>query len=156
MSNAAATLVGQKLGAGHPDRAEKSVWRAGFFNMIFLAFIGLICLIGAPFLIKLFTQEPEAVHAGSLALRIIAGGYVFYGWGMILSQAINGAGDTRTPTLLNFIFFWLVETPLAALLALQLGWGQAGVYWAVVIAESMMALAAMWVFKQGKWKTVKV
>ncbi|GAB4499405.1 MAG: MATE family efflux transporter [Saprospiraceae bacterium] len=156
MSNAAATLVGQNLGAGHPGRAEKSAWRAGFFNMVFLAFVGLFCLIAAPHLIRLFTQEPTAVEAGSMALRILAGGYVFYGWGMILSQAINGAGDTRTPTVLNFIFFWLVETPLAALLALQLGWGQTGVYWSIVIAESMMALAAMWVFKQGKWKTVKV
>jgi putative MATE family efflux protein len=156
MSNAAATLVGQNLGAGHPDRAEKSAWRAGFFNMIFLAIVGLFCLIAAPNLIRLFTQEPTAVEAGSMALRILAGGYVFYGWGMILSQAINGAGDTRTPTLLNFIFFWLVETPLAALLALQLGWGQSGVYWAIVIAESGMAVAAIWVFKQGKWKTVKV
>ena len=156
MSNAAATLVGQNLGAGHADRAEKSAWRAGFFNMIFLAFVGMFCVITAPFLIKLFTQEPAVVEAGSLALRILAGGYVFYGWGMILSQAINGAGDTRTPTVLNFIFFWLVETPLAALLALHLGWGQTGVYWAIVIAESGMALAAIWVFKKGKWKLVKV
>jgi putative MATE family efflux protein len=156
MANAAATLVGQNLGAGHPDRAEKSAWRAGFFNMIFLAFVGLVCVVFASFFIQLFTREPAVVGAGSLALRIVAGGYVFYGWGMILSQAINGAGDTRTPTLLNFIFFWLVETPLAALLALQLGWGQSGVYWAIVIAESGMALAAMWVFKRGKWKTVKV
>ena len=156
MANAAATLVGQNLGAGHPDRAEKSAWRAGFFNMIFLAIVGAICLITAPSLIRLFTQEPEAVHAGSMALRILAGGYVFYGWGMILSQAINGAGDTRTPTILNFIFFWLVETPLAALLALHLDWGQSGVYWSIVIAESGMALAAMWVFRRGKWKTTKV
>lgn len=156
MSNAAATLVGQNLGAGHADRAEKSAWRAGFFNMIFLAFVGMFCVITAPFLIKLFTQEPTVVEAGALALRILAGGYVFYGWGMILSQAINGAGDTRTPTLLNFIFFWLVETPLAALLALHLGWGQTGVYWAIVIAESGMALAAIWVFKKGRWKLVKV
>ncbi|MBK8193538.1 MAG: MATE family efflux transporter [Lewinellaceae bacterium] len=156
MSNAAATLVGQNLGAGHADRAEKSAWRAGFFNMIFLAFVGMFCVITAPFLIKLFTQEPAVVESGSLALRILAGGYVFYGWGMILSQAINGAGDTRTPTVLNFIFFWLVETPLAALLALHLGWGQTGVYWAIVIAESGMALAAIWVFKKGKWKLVKV
>lgn len=156
MSNAAATLVGQNLGAGHADRAEKSAWRAGFFNMIFLAFVGMFCVIAAPFLIKLFTQEPTVVEAGALALRILAGGYVFYGWGMILSQAINGAGDTRTPTLLNFIFFWLVETPLAALLALHLGWGQTGVYWAIVIAESGMALAAIWVFKKGRWKLVKV
>ena len=156
MANAAATLVGQNLGAGHPDRAEKSAWRAGVFNMIFLAIVGAICLITAPSLIRIFTQQPEAVHAGSMALRILAGGYVFYGWGMILSQAINGAGDTRTPTVLNFIFFWLVETPLAALLALHLNWGQSGVYWSIVIAESGMALAAMLVFRQGKWKTVKV
>jgi len=156
MANAAATLVGQNLGAGHPDRAEKSAWRAGVFNMVFLAFVGAICLIAAPSLIRIFTQQPEAVHAGSMALRILAGGYVFYGWGMILSQAINGAGDTRTPTVLNFIFFWLVETPLAALLALHLNWGQSGVYWSIVIAESGMALAAMLVFRRGKWKTVKV
>lgn len=156
MANAAATLVGQNLGAGQPERAEKSAWRAGYFNMVFLAIVGAICLISAPMLIRLFTQEPTAVAAGSMALRILAGGYVFYGWGMILSQAINGAGDTRTPTILNFIFFWLVETPLAALLALQLSWGQVGVYWAIVIAESGMALAAMWVFRRGKWKAVKV
>jgi len=156
MANAAATLVGQNLGAGHPDRAEQSAWRAGLFNMLFLAIVGAVCVIGAPFFIRIFTTEPESVHAGSMALRILAGGYVFYGWGMILSQAINGAGDTRTPTLLNFIFFWLVETPLAAILALHFNWGQAGVYWSIVIAESGMALAAMWVFRQGRWKMVKV
>ena len=156
MANAAATLVGQNLGAGQPDRAEQSAWRAGMFNMIFMAFVGLFYVIFAPTLIRIFTTDPEAVHAGSLALRIMAGGYVFYGWGMVLSQAINGAGDTRTPTILNFIFFWLVETPLAALLALYCGWGQTGVYWSIVIAESGMAVAAMWMFKKGKWKTTKV
>jgi Na+-driven multidrug efflux pump len=86
----------------------------------------------------------------------MAGGYVFYGWGMILSQAINGAGDTGTPTLLNFIFFWLVETPLAWLLALHFNWGQSGVYWSIVMAESMMAMAAIWVFRKGAWKLAKV
>lgn len=156
MANAAATLVGQNLGAGHPERAEKSAWRAGFFNMIFMACVGMIYLTGAPFFISLFTQEPETLHAGSMALRIMASGYVFYGYGMIISQAINGAGDTRTPSLLNFICFWLIETPLAWLLALHFGWGQAGVYYSVVIAESILAMAAIWVFRQGKWKTVKV
>lgn len=156
MANAAATLVGQNLGAGQPDRAEKSAWRAGFFNMIFLAVVSTICLIGAPSLIRLFSQVPEVVHSGALALRVLAGGYVFYGWGMILSQAINGAGDTRTPTLLNFIFFWLIEIPLAALLVKHFDWGQAGVYWSIVIAESGMALAAMWVFSRGRWKLAKV
>ena len=156
MANAAATLVGQNLGAGLPDRAEKSAWRAGYFNLLFLAVIAAVCLIAAPQLIRIFTQTPEVVEAGSLALRIIAGGYVFYGWGMVLTQAINGAGDTFTPTLLNFVFFWLIETPLAWLLALHLGWGQTGVYWSIVLAESGMALAAVWLFKKGKWKLAKV
>lgn len=156
MANAAATLVGQNLGAGHPDRAEKSAWRAGYFNMIFMGIVGAIYLIFAPYFIQIFTAEPEAMNSGAMALRILAGGYVFYGWGMILAQAINGAGDTSTPSLLNFIFFWLVETPLACLLALHLGWGQAGVYWSIVIAESLMAMAAMWVFRRGKWKLAQV
>lgn len=156
MANAAATLVGQNLGAGQPERAEKSAWRAGYFNMLFLAVIAAICLLAAPQLIRLFTQTPSVVESGSLALYIIAGGYVFYGWGMILTQAINGAGDTFTPTLLNFIFFWLIETPLAWLLALELGWGETGVYWSIVIAESGMALAAVWLFKKGRWKLAKV
>lgn len=156
MANAAATLVGQNLGAGQPERAEKSTWRAGYFNMAFMAFVGITYLIFAPAFIRIFTHEPEAFQAGVMALRIIAGGYVFFGWGMILSQAINGAGDTLTPSLLNFIFFWLLETPLAWLLALHLEWGQAGVYWSIITAESFMAIAAVWVFKRGKWKLTKV
>ena len=156
MANAAATLVGQNLGAGHPERAEQSAWRAGFFNMIFMGCVGLTYLLGAPFFIRLFTSEPVAVEAGSMALRILAAGYVFYGYGMILSQAINGAGDTRTPTLLNFCCFWLIEMPLAWWLALHLQWGQAGVYYSIVIAESILALSAMWVFRLGKWKKVTV
>lgn len=156
MANAAATLVGQNLGAGLPERAERSAMRAGYFNMLFLGVIAAICLIAAPQLIRIFSETPEVVEAGSLALRIIAGGYVFYGWGMVLTQAINGAGDTFTPTLLNFIFFWLVETPLAWFLALELGWGQTGVYWSIVLAESGMALAAVWLFKKGRWKMATV
>lgn len=156
MANAAATLVGQNLGAGHPERAEKSAWRAGYFNLVFLIFIAGICLIWAPEVIRLFTQTPEVVASGSLALRIIAGGYVFFGWGMVLTQAINGAGDTFTPTLLNFVFFWLIETPLAWFLAMPCEWGQTGVYWSIVIAESGIALAAIWIFKKGRWKLAKV
>ncbi len=156
MANAAATLVGQNLGAGHPERAEKSAWRAAFFNMIFMGSVGVIYLTGAPFFIGLFTEEPQALQAGSMALRILAAGYVFYGYGMIISQAINGAGDTRTPTILNFFCFWLLEMPLAWLLALQLGWGQAGVYYSIVIAESVLAVASIWVFRKGNWKKVTV
>jgi Na+-driven multidrug efflux pump len=89
-------------------------------------------------------------------LRIIAGGYVFYGWGMVMTQAINGAGDTFTPTLLNFVFYWLIQIPLSWLLALHFSWGEHGVYWSIIMAESAMALAAIWLFKKGKWKLAKV
>jgi putative MATE family efflux protein len=156
MANAAATLVGQNLGAGQPDRAEKSAWRAGTFNMIFMGIVAAIYLTFAPFLIQIFSSEPEAIQAGVFALRIMAAGYIFFGWAMVMTQAINGAGDTLTPTILNFIFFWLLETPLAWLLALHWDWGQAGVYWSIFTAESLMAMAAIWVFRRGKWKTATV
>jgi putative MATE family efflux protein len=156
MANAAATLVGQNLGAGFPDRAEKSAWRAGFFNMIFMGTVCAIYLSAAPFFIRLFTSEPEVIEAGSLALRIIAGGYIFYGYGMVLAQAINGAGDTRTPTIMNFVCFWLIEMPLAWLLALHWNWGQTGVYTSIVVAETILSVIAIIMFKRGKWKTVKV
>lgn len=156
MANAASTLVGQNLGAGFPDRAEKSAWRAAFFNVVFMGVIGLCYAFFSPSLIALFTDEPAVIHAGALALRIMASGYLFYGSGMVIAQSINGAGDTRTPTILNFVFFWLVEIPLAAFLALWLDWGQTGVYWSIVIAESGMALAAIWVFRKGKWKTTRI
>ncbi|MCE2822788.1 MAG: MATE family efflux transporter [Bacteroidota bacterium] len=156
MANAASTLVGQNLGAGQPDRAEKSAWRAGYFNMIFTGVVSLISLVFAPFFIGLFTKDPAVASSGVMALRIIAGGYVLYGWGMIVTQAINGAGDTFTPTMLNIVFFWLVETPLAYLLALRLEWGQSGVYWSIVIAESLMTVAAIRVFRRGKWKKAVV
>lgn len=156
MANAAATLVGQNLGAGQPDRAERSAWRTGHINFGFMAFIAILYLSTAPYMISFFTKDPDAVAAGSFALRIIAGGYVFYGYGMILLQAINGAGDTRTPTILNLICFWLLEIPLAWWLALHLGWGQTGVYTSIVIAESCLALGAIWVFRRGRWKSVEV
>lgn len=156
MANAAATLVGQNLGAQKPERAERSAWRAAHFNMIFMAVVCVLYVVLAPQLIGLFTQDPVPLAAGTLALRIIGGGYVLFGYGMVISQAINGAGDTYTPTLLNFVCFWIIETPLAWLLALHWGWGQTGVYWAIVIAESIMALAAMWVFGKGRWKWAKV
>ncbi|MEO0007998.1 MAG: hypothetical protein RJA20_2194 [Bacteroidota bacterium] len=156
MANAASTLVGQNLGAGKPDRAERSAWRAGYFNMIFTGVVSLISLLFAPFFIGLFTKDPAVSASGIMALRIIAGGYVLYGWGMIITQAINGAGDTFTPIILNLVFFWLVETPLACLLALRLDWGQSGVYWSIIIAESLMTVAAIQVFRRGKWKKAVV
>jgi putative MATE family efflux protein len=156
MANAAATLVGQNLGAGQPDRAERSAWRASQFNLGFMAVVSLLYIVFAPNLIGIFTQEPIALEAGVQALRIIGSGYVFFGYGMILTQALNGAGDTFTPTLLNFVCFWLIETPLAWLLALTFGWGQTGVYLSIVIAESILALAAIWLFKRGRWKLAQV
>jgi putative MATE family efflux protein len=156
MANAAATLVGQNLGAGHPERAEKSAWRAGFFNMIFMGLVGIVYISAAPFFIQIFTHDPEVVAAGSMALRTIACGYIFYGCGMVLAQAINGAGDTVTPTLMNFVCFWLIEMPLAWVLAIYLHWGQMGVYTSIVAAESVLAVMAIVVFRRGKWKTVKV
>lgn len=156
MANAAATLVGQNLGANRPDRAEKSVWRTGWFNFGYMASVGIIYIVFAPFFIGLFSDDAAIVAHGALALRILAGGYVLFGWGMILSQAINGAGDTRTPTLLNFVCFWLIEMPLGYMLALQLGWGETGVYWSIVFAESLMAVALIFIFRKGRWKTVKV
>jgi putative MATE family efflux protein len=156
MANAAATLVGQNLGAEQPDRAEKSVWRAGYFNMLYMAFVSVAYLWGAPFFIGLFSTEPEVVEAGSMALRIIVSGYVFYGYGMMFLQAINGAGDTRTPTLLNFICFWLIQIPLALFLCFRLNFGQTGVYYSIVAGESSLAVLAYWTFKKGRWKTVKV
>lgn len=156
VANAAATLVGQNLGAGQPDRAERSVWRAGFFNLIFMATVSACYLYAAPMLIGLFTQDAQTVSSGALALRIISAGYVFYGYGMILSQAINGAGDTRTPTVLNFICFWLIEAPLAWWLAIRMGWQEQGVYYSIVIAESVLALALAVVFRWGRWKKTVV
>lgn len=156
MANAAATLVGQNLGAALPARAEQAAWRAGYFNVVFMLMVSVTYLIAAPFFMRLFTTEPGVIASGALALRIVAGGYVFYGWGMIMAQALNGAGDTRTPTLLNFIFFWLIEMPLGWLLALYWGWGETGVYWSIVLAESGLAVAATWVFTRGRWKLTEV
>ena len=156
MANAASTLVGQNLGAGHPDRAERSVYRAGFFNMLFMAVVSVTYLVFAPVFIGWFSTDPEVIHAGSLALRFLAAGYIFFGYGMVFSQALNGAGDTRTPTMINFVFFWLVETPLAWLLALYLNWGQTGVYTSILIAETGLAIAAIWLFRKGRWKSMVV
>ncbi|MDX1638347.1 MAG: MATE family efflux transporter [Balneolaceae bacterium] len=156
MSNAAATLVGQNLGAGKPGRAERSVWITGIVNMTFLVLIGIGFFLWAEELVLLFTTNQEVVSIGTLCLRIICLGYLFYAWGMVISQAFNGAGDTDTPTLLNFICFWLVEIPVAYLLALTLDIGEEGVFYAIVIAESMLGILGIWLFKKGTWKTRQV
>jgi putative MATE family efflux protein len=156
MANASATLVGQNLGAGHPDRAEKSVWRAAFLNMIFLGVVTVIFLVFARPLLELFTKDQDVLTNGIECLQIVSLGYVFYAYGMVVTQSFNGAGDTRTPTLINLVGFWLFQIPLAYLLALQFGVGTPGVYAAISIAESAIAIAGIVIFRQGKWKTVKI
>lgn len=156
MANASATLVGQNLGAGHPDRAEKSVWRTAFLNMIFLGSVGLVFILFAKPILGFFTTDPAVLKNGIQCLQIVCLGYVFYAYGMVISQSFNGAGDTRTPTLINFFGFWLFQIPLAYTLSLVLDMGSPGVYAAISIAESGIAIAGIIIFKQGKWKTVKI
>jgi putative MATE family efflux protein len=152
LSNAAATLVGQNLGARQPERAEISVWRTGFYNMIFLGVIGVFFLIYATPVVRLFTQDPEVVPLAASCLRILSYGNVGYAYGMVMLQAFNGAGDTVTPTVVNFFGFWLLEIPLAYFLALRVGWQAKGAYVSIVVAECAIALAGVLLFRRGKWK----
>ena len=156
MSNAAATLVGQNLGAGKPDRAEAAAWTAGRYNTMCLVIVGLIFLLFAPQLVSAFSSDPEVIPYGVNCLRIVAAGFLFYGYGMVLSMSFNGAGDTRTPTLINLFCLWLFEIPLAWVLAHPLGFGPTGVFIAVAVAFSVLALVSAWLFKQGWWKTRRV
>lgn len=153
MSNAAATLVGQNLGAQQPDRAAKSVWLCGWGTMAFMGLIGLLFNIFAEALVRIFTNEPALVAIGADCLRVFSYGYLLYAWGMVMVQSFNGAGDTYTPTWINLFCFWLLEIPLAYILAITLGVGERGVYVSVVIAESAMALVGIVIFRRGKWKT---
>ncbi len=152
MSNAAATLVGQNLGAGKPERAEKSVWMSGLINMVFLIGIGILFNIYADFLVRLFTDEEAVIAVGAQCLRYISYGYAAYAYGMVMIQAFNGAGDTTTPTKINFFCFWLFEIPLAYLLALKFGLNERGVFISIIAAESLLGIAGMLLFKRGRWK----
>ena len=152
MGNAAATMVGQALGARKPDRAEQAVWRAAFYNLCFLGVVGVIFVFGARGIVQLFTSDPAVAEYARTALRVIAIGFVLYAYGMVLSQSFNGAGDTWTPTWLGFFSFWLFEIPLAYLLAVHLGFGPFGVFTAIPIAFSVYAIAALVMFRRGGWK----
>ncbi len=155
MSNAAATMVGQALGAGKPERAEKAVWRAGFYNMIFLGVVGLLFVLFADQIVSVFTQAaagPEVQRYGADCLRIVACGFLFYAYGMVITQSFNGAGDTWTPTVINLFVFWLWEIPLAYVLAFHLGLGPRGVFLAVTIAFSTLAVVSAYIFRKGRWK----
>jgi putative MATE family efflux protein len=156
LSNAAATLVGQNLGAGHPERAEKAVWRTGFYNVMFLGAVGLVFIFFAEPIVRLFTQDPAVIPLGAACLRIVSYGNLGYAYFMVMMQAFNGAGDTITPTIVNFFGFWLLEIPLAYGLAIPLHMRSNGVFASIAIAESAMAAASAVLFKQGKWKKKKI
>jgi Na+-driven multidrug efflux pump len=156
LSNAAATLVGQNLGANQPDRAARSVWRTGIYNMLFLGGVGVFFIFFAEPVARLFTSDPAVVPLATSCLRILSYGNIGYAYGMVMLQAFNGAGDTVTPTIVNFFGFWFLEIPLAYALAIMKGMHSDGVSFSIVIAEASIALAGILLFRRGKWKLQRI
>jgi Na+-driven multidrug efflux pump len=153
LSNAAATLVGQNLGARQPDRAERSAWLTGCYNMLFLGAVTICFVAFARPLVRIFTDQADVLSVAADCLTIISYGYVFYAWGLVMMQAFNGAGDTTTPTWINFFCFWLFQIPLAYFLARGADLGPNGVFWAVAIAETLAAIVGVYIFSRGGWKS---
>lgn len=156
LANAAATLVGQNLGAGKPERSERAVWLAGKANTFVLGAITVFFVWKAEWVIALFGVDPPVVAVGGQALRIMSYGYLFYAWGMVLMQAFNGAGDTGTPTRLNLLCFWCLQIPMAWVLATHTGMGPSGVFWAITGAEAVLTVLTAWLFRRGRWRTAQV
>ncbi|QDH69553.1 MATE family efflux transporter [Marilutibacter alkalisoli] len=156
MSNAAATLVGQNLGADQPDRAEASVWRIGWYNMAFTLAVSVLFFFFHDRIVGLFSDDPKVIAIGGEWLRILSYSYFVYGWWMVAVQAFNGAGDTATPTWINLVFFWLIQIPLSYALAISLGWEHTGVFWGVFVSETSVGLFTLWLFSRGRWKTMQV
>ncbi len=156
LSNAAATMVGQGLGAGKPERAERAVWIAGLYNMVFLGTVGLVFVLLAESIVRVFTTDPAVAPVAAACLRIVSYGYVFYAWGMVLTQSFNGAGDTWTPTWLNLFCFWFWEIPIAWALAVHFKIGPRGVFLAITIAFSTLAVVSAILFRRGRWKVRQV
>ena len=156
VSNAAATMVGQNLGAGHPERAERAVWKAAQYNMAFLGAAGVVFFLGARLIASLFTTDPAVQPFAVSCLRIVSLGFVFYAYGMVLTQAFNGAGDTWTPTVINLLVFWVWEIPLAWWLSAHAGLGARGVFIALTIAYSTLAVVSAVIFRRGAWKRASV
>lgn len=152
LGNAAATLVGQNLGAGQPDRAERSTWQAAKYNAVFMTSLGILVVTFAPGIAGLFTNDPDVLRYGTSCLRILAIGIPMYAVGMIVTQALNGAGDTTTPTVINFLCFWVLQIPLAYWLATSLSLGPNGVFWAIVVSETLVTILGVTVFRRGRWK----
>lgn len=156
LCNAAATLVGQNLGAGRPDRSERSVWQTGLFNMLFLGGVGVVFLLFAEPVIGIFTSDPEVTRYGVSCLRIVSYGYPAYAWGMVMVQAFNGAGDTWTPTWINLLCYWVFQIPFAWALAHPFGLEATGVFAAIAVAETLLAAAGMLAFRRGRWKERRI
>jgi len=156
LSNAAATLVGQNLGAKQPERAEAAVWRTGLYNMLFLGSLGVFFVLFAEPVIRLFTHDPAVLPLGVSCLRIVSYGNIGYAYAMVMLQAFNGAGDTVTPTIVNFFGFWLLEIPLAYWLAIPLNLRSNGAFYAIVIAEASIAVASAILFRRGRWKSQRI
>lgn len=156
LGNATATLVGQNLGADKPARAEESVWRAAKYNVIFMTVIGILMLLFATQIVSLFSTDPEILRWGTSCLRILGIGYPIYAIGMVIVQALNGAGDTRTPSILNFICFWLIQIPIAYWLSTELNMGPNGVFIAIIVSEFLLTVSAVLVFRSGRWKQQEV
>lgn len=156
LSNAAATLVGQNLGAQQPDRAEKSVWKTAQYNAIFMAIVSVLFFTCAEFFVSLINNDPAVVKTAVLALRIVSMGYIFYGVGMVMINAFNGAGDSKTPTWINLFWFWVFQIPFAYLLAIVWNMGPTGVFIAIVVTETCITITSVILFKRGKWKLIKI
>ena len=156
MSNAAASLVGQNLGAGKASRAARTAWRVGFYNMISQGAIGLSFVIFAEPLMRLFSRDPEVIAIGKEGLLWVSAGYLLYGYGHVIGQSFSGAGDTVTPTVVNAFSMWLCQIPLAYLLAVVWGFGPLGVFQALLISESLLAIVMIAMFRRGKWKTKRI
>lgn len=156
LSNAAATLVGQNLGAGQPDRAERSVWQTGLYNMVFLGLVGAVFLLFAEPILGFFTSDPEVLRSSVSCLRMVSCGFPFYAWGMVMVQSFNGAGDTWTPTWINLCCYWLFQIPLAWTLAHPFGFEAKGVFLSIALAESLLAVVGMVAFRRGRWKERRI
>jgi putative MATE family efflux protein len=156
LSNAAATMVGQSLGAGKPERGERAVWIASGYNMVLLGSVGLLFIIFANPIVGLFTHDPQAAPTAALALRTMSCGFLFYALGMVLTQSFNGAGDTWTPTWINLVCFWLLQIPLAYFLSVVAGYGPFGAFLAITIGYSTLALVSAVLFRRGRWKLRQV
>lgn len=156
LSNAAATLVGQNLGANQPERAVKSVWQVAKYNAIYMGIVSLLFLFAAEFFVKFFTHEPLVLETAVHALKVISLGYIFYGIGMVMMNAFNGAGDTKTPTIINLFWFWIIQIPMAYFAAIHFKMGEWGVYFAIIITEAFVTLTSIYFFIKGRWKLVKI